>query len=55
VAAEVAYATGRTPRRVSGDTLRQALAKLKMRWQRAKHWLPSPDPAYGREKNSAIA
>ena len=37
LAAEVAYATGLTPRRVSGETIRQALAQLKTRWKRAKH------------------
>jgi transposase len=55
LAAEVAYATGLTPRRVSGETIRQALAKLKTRWKRAKHWITSPDPAYVRKKNSATA
>jgi hypothetical protein len=45
LAAEVAYATGLTPRRVSGETIRQAFAKLKTRWKRAKHWITSPDPA----------
>jgi transposase len=55
LAAEVAYATGLTPRRVSGATIRQALAKLQTRWKRAKHWLTSPDPAYARKKNSATA
>jgi len=53
LAAEVAYATGLTPRRVSGETIRQALAKLQTRWKRAKHWITSPDPAYARKKNSA--
>lgn len=53
LAAEVAYATGLTPRRVSGETIRQAWAKLQTRWKRAKPWITSPDPAYAREKNSA--
>ena len=55
LAAEVASATGLTPRRVSGDTMRQALVKLKTRWKRAKPGLTSPDPAYVRKKHSAIA
>jgi transposase len=53
LAAELACATGLTPRRVSGETIRQALAKLQTRWKRAKHWITSPDPAYARKKNSA--
>jgi transposase len=53
LAAEVAYATGLTPRRISGETIRQALAKLQTRWKRAKHWITSPDPAYARKKSSA--
>ena len=51
--AEVAYAEGITPRQVSGETIRNALAHLDVRWKRAKHWITSPDPAYARKKNSA--
>jgi len=54
LAAEVEYATGLLPRRVSGEAIRQALARRKVRWKRAKHWITSPDPAYARKKNSAI-
>jgi DNA-binding transcriptional MocR family regulator len=54
LAADVAYATGVTPRRVSGETIRQALSLLQARWKRAKHWITSPDPAYLRKKNGAI-
>jgi DNA-binding MarR family transcriptional regulator len=54
LAAAVAYAAGITPRRVSGETIRQALTMLQTRWKRAKHWITSPDPAYARKKNSAI-
>jgi hypothetical protein len=46
LAAEVAYATGILPRRVSGEAIRQTLARCKVRWKRAKHWITSPDPAY---------
>jgi transposase len=53
LAAEVACAIGITPRRVSGETIRNALAALNTRWKRAKHWITSPDPAYTRKKNSA--
>jgi hypothetical protein len=55
LAAEVAYAEGITPRQVSGETIRAALAQLKVRWKRAKHWITSPDPAYARKKTSATA
>jgi hypothetical protein len=55
LAADVAYATGMTPRRVSGETIRQALAMLQTRWKRAKHWITSPDPAYARKKTGATA
>ena len=53
LAAEVACAEGITPRQVSGETIRNALAQLKVRWKRAKHWITSPDPAYRRKKSSA--
>ena len=53
LAAEVAYAEGLTSRRVSGEAIRRALARLGVRWQRAKHWITSPDPAYLRKKNDA--
>jgi transposase len=55
LAAEVVAATGILPRRVSGETIRHALAALQTRWKRAKHWITSPDPAYARKKNSALA
>src|SRR5512134_23443 len=53
LAAQVAYAQGITPRRVSGETIRLALQHLQIGWKRAKHWITSPDPAYVRKKNSA--
>ncbi len=53
--AEVAYAEGITPREVSGETIRNALAQLDVRWKRAKHWITSPDPAYARKKSRATA
>jgi transposase len=51
--ADVAHAEGIIARPVSGETIRHALAALKTRWRRAKHWITSPDPAYARKKNSA--
>ena len=53
--AEVAYAEGITPREVSGETIRNALAQLDVRWKRAKHWITSPDPAYARKKRHGTA
>jgi transposase len=53
LAAKVAYAEGLTARPVSGEAIRRALARLGVRWQRAKHWITSPDPAYRRKKNGA--
>jgi hypothetical protein len=46
----VAYTEGLTARRVSGEAIRRALARRGVRWQRAKHWITSPDPAYRRKK-----
>ena len=51
LAATTAYAEGLTPRPLSGEAMRRALARLGVRWQRATHWLTSPDPAYIRKKN----
>lgn len=54
LAAEVSFAQGLTCRQVSGETIRQALKQLGVRWKRAKHWITSPDPAYVRKKTGAI-
>ena len=53
LAAEVAYAQGITPEQVSGETIRATLARLKVGWRRAKHWITSPDPEYARKKTRA--
>ena len=53
LAAEVALAEGITARRVSGETIRQALKRLGIGWRRAKTWITSPDPAYLRKKRRA--
>ena len=53
LAAQVAYAEGLTHRPISGEAMRRALARLGVRWKRAKHWITSPDPAYRRKKNGA--
>jgi transposase len=51
VLAEVAAEQGLTTEPVSQETIRQTLLRLGVRWQRAKEWIRSPDPAYA-QKNS---
>ena len=53
LAAEVSFAQGLTPQRVSREAIRTALHRLGVSWQRAKHWITSPDPAYARKKKPA--
>lgn len=55
VAAEVAYAEGITATRVSDETVRATLARLGIRWRRAKTWITSPDPAYAPKNAAATA
>ena len=55
VAAEVCAEEGITDERVTGETIRVTLKRLGIRWQRAKQWITSPDPAYARKKGGAIA
>jgi transposase len=55
LAAQVACAEGITARRVSDETIRQALLRLGCGWKRAKTWITSPDPAYLRNKGRATA
>jgi transposase len=50
LAAQVSFEQGLTPERISGETIRATLARLGVRWQRAKEWITSPDPAYARKK-----
>ena len=54
LAAEVAYAEGLTAIRVSDETVRATLARLGIRWRRAKGWITSPDPAYAQKNSAAI-
>src|SRR5262249_15738159 len=51
--AEVCYDLRWTPRVLSGEAIRLALQRLGISWQRAKHWITSPDPAYARKKKHA--
>jgi transposase len=53
LAAEVSCAEGITPERVTGETVRATLARLGVRWRRAKHWITRPDPEYLRKKGGA--
>ena len=55
LAAEEAHKQGLTPMRVTGETVRATLARLGVRWLRAKTWITSPDPAYARKKGGATA
>jgi transposase len=55
LAAEVAHAQGLSATRVSGETIRATLQRQGIGWQRATHWLTSPDPAYRRKKGGVIA
>ena len=49
-AAQASFERGLTRKRVSGETIRATLARLGVRWERAKRWIESPDPEYGRKK-----
>ena len=51
LAAEVSFTRGIASRPISGETIRNALKRLGVRWKRAKHWITSPDPDYVRKKN----
>ena len=52
LAAEVSFEQGLTASRVSDETIRATLKRLGVNWQRAKHWIVSPDPEYERKKSS---
>ncbi len=55
LAAEVCFEQGITPTQVTGETVRATLARLGIRWLRAKGCITSPDPAYARKKGRASA
>ena len=50
MAAEVSFEEGLTKERITGETVRATLARLGVRWKRAKRWMESPDPEYARKK-----
>jgi transposase len=51
LAAQGCQELGLTERQVSIETIRLALKRLGVGWQRAKDWITSPDPDYVRKKN----
>jgi hypothetical protein len=53
LAAAVCFTEGIISERVTGETIRITLKRLGVRWQRAKQWITSPDPAYARKKSNA--
>ena len=53
LAADVSFELGLTTVLVTGETIRVTLLRLGVRWNRAKHWITSPDPAYERKKSVA--
>ena len=55
LAAEVSFAQGLTAARVTGETIRATLARLDVRWKRAKNWITSPDPRSTLKKGRVIA
>jgi transposase len=54
LAAAVSFEQGLTAEQVSGETIRTVLKRLGVGWQRAKHWITSPDPEYARKKRPVI-
>ena len=52
--AQLCHQRGWTPRVLSIETVRSAIERLGVSWQRAKHWITSPDPGYARKKKRAI-
>ena len=53
LAAAVCFTAGIINERVPGETIRVTLRRMGVRWQRAKQWITSPDPAYARKKGGA--
>lgn len=53
LAAEICFEQGLTEQKMSRETVRRALKRMKTNWKRAKHWISSSDPAYARKKRHA--
>jgi hypothetical protein len=47
----LAHQEGYSQRLVSAETISRALAREKIRWQRVKHRINSPDEHYARKKS----
>jgi transposase len=52
--AHVSFEQGLTRQPISGETVRATLASMKIDWQRAKHWITSPDVHYEAKKSDGI-
>ena len=52
--AQASFEHGLTATRISGETVRATLAAMGIQWQRAKHWITSPDPHYETKKSDVI-
>jgi transposase len=52
--AEVSFKEGLTAWQVSADTMSRTLRDMGVNWQRAKHHINSPDPAYAVKKSDGI-
>ena len=55
LAAQVSFEQGIIATKVSTESVRRALGRLKTNWKRAKHWITSPDPQYLLQKTHATA
>ena len=55
LAAQVCQELGLTTHQVSIETIRLALKRLGVGWQRAKHWITSPDPTTPGKKTAGRA
>jgi transposase len=49
--AQASFEQGLTETLVTGETVRATLERMGIRWQRAKHWITSPDPNYAAKKS----
>jgi transposase len=55
LAAQISFEQGITACKVSTESVRRALKRLKTNWKRAKHWITSPDPQYLLKKTLVTA
>ena len=55
LAAKISFEQSLIREAVSGETIRATLARMGVKWKRAKQWITSPDPAYERKKGPGIA